>query len=212
MKQLAISMAVCLAIATGCSGYKKHDAVVTGTVLVDGELANSGIVTFHPVDGGNVSVGRIHTDGSYSLRTGQGNLRKEDGGTVASGDYVVTVTISGPSVASAQVVEGGPPIPGPSLVAAKYASAETSDLKHTVKPGEQVIVLELERAEAAPAEVIEVGEEEVVTGDAATTDAETEAPPAAAEQPDSAGVESPSGASAPAPEDAATSAEENPQS
>ena len=45
-----------LALAIGCGGpANEYDAVVTGTVTIDGELANSGLVTFHPVDDGKVS-------------------------------------------------------------------------------------------------------------------------------------------------------------
>ena len=89
---------------------------------------------------------------SYSLRTGQGELRQVDGGTVVPGEYVVTVSITGPPVESAQVIPGAPPIPGPSLVAAKYAMRESSDLKRTVKSGAQVINLELDAPEAPTTE------------------------------------------------------------
>lgn len=148
MKHNFTFSAVVLLIAAGCGGAaNKYDAVVTGTVTVDGVLAESGIVTFHPVDKGKVAIGRIHTDGSYSLRTGQGDLQEVDGGTVEPGDYIVTVSVTAPPAEGAQIAEGGPPIPGPSLIAAKYSSTQTSDLKRTVKPGPQVMILELEAAE-----------------------------------------------------------------
>lgn len=141
--------ALALLVAVGCGGPNEHESIVTGTVTVDGELAQSGLVTFHPLKEGVPAIGRINSDGSYSLRTGQGDLREADGGTVIPGEYIVTVSITGPEVKSGQPDEGRPPTPGPSLVAAKYASTETSDLKHEIKPGSQVIVLELEPAEAA---------------------------------------------------------------
>lgn len=141
-------MLAALALA-GCGGpAHKYDAVVTGRVTIDGELAKSGTVTFHPVGGGKIAIGRINDDGSYSLRTGQGDLREVDGGTVVPGAYIVTVSITGPPVPS--VIEGAPPSAGPSLVASKYAMHDTSDLKRTVKSGEQVINLELEPAETPP--------------------------------------------------------------
>lgn len=143
-----ITTALSLLAVAGCGGPAyEYDAIVTGTVTVDGELAKSGTVTFHPVKGDKPSIGRIHPDGSYSLRTGQGDLREVDGGTIASGEYIVTASITGPPVEHSKAAEGAPPIPGPSLVAAKYASRDTSDLKYSVKPGKQLINLEIQAAE-----------------------------------------------------------------
>jgi hypothetical protein len=172
MKRISICAALAVLIAAGCGGpANKYDAVVTGTVTVDGELAESGTVVFHSIArDGKAAVGRIYPDGSYSLRTGQGNLREEDGGTVVPGEYIVTVSITGSPVESEQVIPGAPPIPGPSLVAAKYATQDTSDLKRTVKAGEQIINLELERAESPPPEDA-ADESEAETGAATESDA-----------------------------------------
>jgi hypothetical protein len=140
---------IALVAAHGCGGPAyEYDSTVTGTVTIDGELANGGTVTFHPVEKGRLAIGRIHSDGSYSLRTGQGDLSKVDGGTVMPGDYLVTVSISAaPSTENEAVVEGEPPIAGPSLIASKYRQKNTTDLRFTIKPGPQVIVLNLDRAE-----------------------------------------------------------------
>ena len=145
--------AMALLVTIGCGGpANKYDAVVSGSVTIDGELAKSGTVVFHPVArDGKVAIGRIYPDGSYSLRTGQGDLREEDGGTVVPGEYIATVSITGPPVESEQVIPGAPPIPGPSLVAAKYAATDTSDLRRTVKAGEQIINLELRACGSASA-------------------------------------------------------------
>ncbi len=152
-----------LVVVIGCGEpVQEYGAVVTGTVTIDGELATSGTVTFHPVKAGNLAIGRIHPDGSYSLRTGQGDLRSVDGGTVAPGEYIVTVSITGPPEPGSQIAEGGPPIPGPLLVAAKYARKETSDLTHTVHAGNQLIILELAGAEATPSEE---GSSEIAAGE-----------------------------------------------
>lgn len=153
MKHISTYAAVAMFVAVGCNGpAHEYDAIVAGTVTVDGELANSGTVTFHPAKAGQgkVTVGRIHPNGSYSLRTGQGDLRDVDGGTVVPGEYIVTVSITGPPVAGSQAVEGGPQAAGPSLVAAKYSDKETSDLKRIVAAGSQIINLELDAAETAP--------------------------------------------------------------
>jgi hypothetical protein len=137
-----------LVLAPGCyrAAYV-YDSVVTGTVTIDGELAKSGTVTFHPVEAGRPAIGRIYSDGSYSLRTGQGDLSKGDGGTIASGEYLVTASITGPAESGAVVSEGGPPKPGPSLIHKKYAQKDTTDLRCSVKPGPQVIVLDLKSGE-----------------------------------------------------------------
>jgi hypothetical protein len=181
-------------LLAGCGGpANKYDATVTGTVTIDGELASSGTVTFQPLSKeGKIAIGRINTDGSYSLRTGQGDLQQVDGGTVAPGEYVVTLSITAPPVNDGKANPGSPPIPGPSLVASKYKTKETSDLRRTVKPGPQVMVLELERAEEEPAEEekaeVEVGEEVSAesVGDAATDTPEPASPAAPpSENPDS---------------------------
>lgn len=173
----ALFAAIFAAIA-GCNGpANKYDAVVTGTVTIDGELAKSGTVTFYPVkQGGLPAISNIFPDGSYSLRTGQGDLRDVDGGTVESGDYIVAVTVSGLPGGEGVIAEGGPPVPGPSLVAKKYGNKDTSDLKRTVKPGPNMFVLELDPAEPeSPAdeldEASEVASGETATeGEAAATD------------------------------------------
>lgn len=175
MKRLIVNLVSSLAIVVGCGGpVNEYDSTVTGTVTIDGDLAPSGTVTFQPVGkSGKIAIGRIHPDGSYSLRTGQGDLQQVDGGTVVSGDYIVTVSVTAPPADDSHLKTGGPPIPGPSLVAAKYATKETSDLKFAVKPGPQVIVLELTRAEAATPseETTSEGEGEQPASDAAGAEA-----------------------------------------
>jgi hypothetical protein len=206
MKFIFTYAAAAMIVATGCAGRtNEYDAVVTGTVTIDGELANAGTVTFHPASGGKVAIGRIHPDGSYSLRTGQGDLHEVDGGTVVPGEYIVTVSITGPPVESAQVIPGAPPLPGASLVAAKYAAKDSSDLKHTVKAGSQIIILELERAESPPPEdpsEAAAGAQEAVPG------AGSEAEPAEVEPATAAPSQTPPAntppASAPATDESAT--------
>ena len=142
-------LVLALPMASGCGGpAHTYDATVTGTVTIEGELAKSGTVTFQPVaKEGKIAVGRIYPDGSFSMRTGQGDLRESDGGTVVPGDYIVTVSINAPPRADVVVGEGGPPVAGPSLIDPKYGQRETSDLRCTVKAGENVLTFELKRAD-----------------------------------------------------------------
>jgi hypothetical protein len=146
-----------IAIAVGCNrSSNQYTGVVTGTVTVGGELSKDGTIAFHPTTkSGKIAIGRIYHDGSFSLRTGQGNLSKNDGGTVAPDDYIVTISIHGPSSGNETKGEGGPPIPGPSLIAAKYARQETSPLRSNVIAGNNVFTFDLDRAvpgEEQPAE------------------------------------------------------------
>jgi hypothetical protein len=141
---------VCLAVL-GCQrAANTYDATVQGAVTIDGELAPRGTVTFHPVKAGAPSSGPIHEDGSYSIRTGQGDLSNPDGGTIRSGEYVVTVTVTSPPSAEQVVAEGGPPATGARMMADKYAAKETSDLKVEVKAGPNIINLKLDGPWANP--------------------------------------------------------------
>lgn len=130
----------------GCQGEVSRNASVSGTVLIDSELAEGGTITFHPTDAGPPAVGRIHADGSYSIRTGGGNLSDTDSGTLNAGEYKVTIVVHG--APGDPLRETGPPTAGPLLTNAKYASVETSDLERTVKPGENLFVFEIEGAAA----------------------------------------------------------------
>lgn len=145
---------VIVIVACGASGGcgAKPDATVQGTVTIDGELANRGTVVFHPVKEGPPAYGTVHENGTYSLRVGQGDLEEVDGGKLRSGDYIVTVVVNMPPLGK-ETVGGaaGPPVPGPRLTAGKYAETATSDLRFTVKPGLNVVPLELEGAAAEEA-------------------------------------------------------------
>jgi hypothetical protein len=137
-------MAVCLA-AAGCSNDQSGaNAVVQGTVTIDGALASRGQVTFYPIKDGPVATGPIHQDGSFSLRVGQGNMANPDESKIDSGEYVATVVVNEPANTSETVGEGGPPLAGKRLTAIKYSQKETSGLKFSVKQGRNVLSIELE--------------------------------------------------------------------
>jgi hypothetical protein len=150
-------------VALACSGCgpakTKLDASVEGTVTIDDELAKSGTVTFFPKGKGPAAVGRIFENGSYTVRVGQGDVNDPDRGKLPSGEYVVTVVSNGPSPPNASVRPGDPPILGPRLTALKYENRSTTDLKFQVKPGRNVIVLNLESSASDPPEA-EASEED----------------------------------------------------
>jgi hypothetical protein len=144
-----------------------YDATVTGTVAVDGVPASRGRVNFFPADGGLPISATINPDGSYSVRAGSEDLTDPTGGTIASGEYTVTVFIKAATPANQVPSEGGPPRPGPSLIAAKYQSKATSGLQHTVKPGSNVIAIDLEGSEQDAGDKADPAGDEEKTDEAA---------------------------------------------
>ena len=185
----------------GCKqSGNQYDATVQGSVTIDGELAHSGTVTFNPAKKGPVATGRVFENGSYTIRTGQGDLSDPDRGSIMSGEYVVTVTVTGPPDTERAKEEGGPPAAGPRLMADKYAAKDTSDLKFTVKPGANVINLKLDGPWANPPKEEEEQPADAnapsdAAGGAAADDAATESPAEAAT--DSPPTETGSGSAAP---------------
>ncbi len=147
--RLLISAAL-LAAAGGCGATAKYDANVQGTVTIDGELAPGGTVTFTPVEKGPTAVGTIASDGSYALRIGQGDVGSPDSSEIPSGKYVVTAMITGSSPPTDSAPAGAPPSAGPKIIAEKYGSRVTSDLKFEVKKGPNIIVLALDGPWANP--------------------------------------------------------------
>jgi hypothetical protein len=168
MRILNCALVIAPLIAPVCIGCESadstYDATVQGTVTIDGELANRGSVTFHPVDNGPTAYATIQKDGSYALRTGQGPIGKVDGGQVHSGDYIVTVVVTEAPAAREPTEDSGPPIPGLRITAAKHAKKKSSDLRYKVDPGANVISLELERASEDETDEIADAEAEDAAG------------------------------------------------
>jgi hypothetical protein len=182
----------------GCSSNDGvNNATVQGSVTIDGELAKSGSVTFNPEGRGPVAVGEIHADGSYSLRVGQGNLRDPDSSKIPAGEYVVTVMVTGPTEKSAEATAGAPPSNGPRLVALKYTTKKTSDLKYKVEAGSNIFNLTLlgTSADPPPDEDADKKETDGANEGTAPKSPENQAPATA--EPDSAGKseDAPPGAS-----------------
>jgi hypothetical protein len=170
---ILLSTALTGLACAGCeSATSSYNATVQGTVTIDGDLAPGGTVTFTPVKKGPAAVGAIAADGSYSLRIGQGTSSNPDHNEIPSGEYVATVEITGPPGETTPDNEGGPKPAGPRLMADKYASKETSDLKKEVTAGLNVIDLKLDGVWAnPPEETSEDGDEETDDGKSAASDA-----------------------------------------
>ena len=187
----------------GCGGGS-GDAIVQGTVTIDGQLAKSGSVLFHSSGDAPAAYGTIRDDGSFALRVGRGNTNNVNASKIQAGDYVATVQIHGPSVPDEEF-PGAPPKVGPLLVAEKYTKKSTSGLTHTFKAGRNVVNLELEspseeelaaRAEAAAAKAAELAEKKAA---AEAEKAEAAAEPESEEEAAEADVEAPAEPEAEAP-------------
>lgn len=120
-----------LALAlVGCRA--DHDAMVTGVVLLDEQPLATGMVTFHPLEGGAAVYGQIQPGGRYALRTG-------GAGSLAAGEYQITVVATdNPPAAPGQT-----PAVGKLITPERYNRLETTDLRATVKPGANDVPLSL---------------------------------------------------------------------
>lgn len=159
MKKYAVSLNdfVCFLLVLsfvlhlGCGNDQDAaDAMVQGTVTIDGVLAPRGQVTFHPVKQGPVATGPIHGDGSFSLRIGQGNMASPDESKIFPGEYIATVVVNEAANPSTTVGEGGPPLAGKRLTAIRYSQKDTSGLKFKVKSGLNVFPIEIEGSQDDP--------------------------------------------------------------
>ena len=73
-----------------------------------------------------------------------------DESKIFSGEYTATVIINAPADKSSVVAEGGPPLAGPRLSAIKYVKRDTTDLKFSIKPGRNVLPIDLEGSQNDP--------------------------------------------------------------
>jgi hypothetical protein len=137
VRRFKVAALVVLALnVSGCRGT--YDATVKGTVSFDGKQLSRGTVSYYSTSTGSVAYARINEDGSYVVKTG-----RESG--LPAGDYQVTVASNEPPDKPSGA-NGGPPPPGKSITPDWYRSKQTSGLKFTVKPGSNVINLELTSA------------------------------------------------------------------
>ena len=140
---------VALLSIAGCSGAN-HPATapVSGTLKYKGSPVEGATVIFSPAAGGRPATGHTDAQGHYAL-----SMFDENDGAVP-GDYQVTVAkseIARPTMTDTerntyiQDHQGVPPpqAPSKSLLPEKYLSVSSSDLKATVKPGDNDIPLEL---------------------------------------------------------------------
>lgn len=136
--QRRVATATLIATLAGCSP-SPFDATVSGTITLDGESVEPGVIIFSPLaKGGGSSRGRIEGNGSYTLVT-----QHHEG--INSGTYRVSVRV---------FEKGEPPGPGERqmaklapLVPERYLTPETSGLQYEVQPGSNRIDIELTSTE-----------------------------------------------------------------
>jgi hypothetical protein len=155
LRLLSSAAALAALVIAGCSGAEGDNQVdvyeVTGTVTLDGKPLADALVTFSPKAGQPVATGQTDSSGKYTLQT------YEAGDGAAAGEYVALVykNEADASAASGPAAHD-PNNPNPqahsgpsrrtavkSLVPQKYGSVDQSDLKVTVKEGENNIPLDL---------------------------------------------------------------------
>jgi len=112
-----------LILLSGCGA--DLGATVSGTVFLDGQPIDHGMVVFYPVDRGAVSSAKVGGDGTFELRTAS-----KDG--IKPGDYVATVSYRRgdpePTMTEAQ-------LDALNIAPKRYREKATSDLRFAVKPG-----------------------------------------------------------------------------
>jgi hypothetical protein len=116
---------IAITFLSGCSSsYQLDTAKVHGTVTLDGQPLDAGLVFFRP-EKGRMAVGKIQPNGSYVLFT---YVRDGDDGAIV-GRHKVSVVPPLPSAESEIAPEMKSPIPN------KYQSEGTSRLEFEVEAG-----------------------------------------------------------------------------
>ena len=124
MRTLLPSFLVCVSLGCGAGDW----GTVSGTVTLDDQPLDKGLVTFNPEAGGAAGYGQAQ-NGAFTIRTGT----KEG---LKAGKYVVTVldnTVPQPGTAEKMKF----------LTPKKYADLATTDFKIEIKPGPNAVKLEM---------------------------------------------------------------------
>ncbi len=134
-----VGILICLAM-TGCGN---NLAQVTGTVTVDGQTLASGpdmniTILFQPEGGGANGIALVDSTGQYTVATGS-----EPG--IAPGEYLVTCSAT--QLVPSKTPGGAPG--GKRISDSKYANAQTSGLRVSVKEGHNQYDIPLESPKTA---------------------------------------------------------------
>ena len=134
MKSCLLAVACCaMMVCVGCTkgGLDAPTGTVSGTVSIQGKPLTEGVVTFFGENNGDTATAEVQSDGSYSLKYG-------DGFSVPAGDYRVSINsgIGKPTVIDPQeLMKRGPQPVLKNPIPEKYRDPKTSSLIAVVKAG-----------------------------------------------------------------------------
>ncbi len=126
---------LCLVTVVGCakSGLDLPTGTVAGAVTLNGEPMANGTITFFGENHGDTATAKLQSDGTYTLKYG-------DGFSVPAGDYRVAIVdgaagggVSADPSELMKTVAAGPP--EKSALDSKYVDPQTSGLVAVVKEG-----------------------------------------------------------------------------
>ena len=133
-QMLALQLTAVCILVVGTVGCSKGVATgtVSGKVSYGGQPVEEGLVQFIGPNG-SAAVGVLNPDGTYSLRTPEGD-------DVPTGEYKVSV---GPLIPDG--IDGADPLPpkDPKNIPKKVRSVATSDLSRTINEGHNEHDIEL---------------------------------------------------------------------
>jgi hypothetical protein len=128
-----ILFALCLAL-TSCSQSKERPThIVLGRLTFENKPMGKALISFYSIDPNDrkePSHATADEEGRYKMET----YRKGDG--VPAGDYIVTIFWPGPKPKKATTDPDDADSGAPDRLKYAYASATTSKLRATVKPGQ----------------------------------------------------------------------------
>ena len=126
------SIAAIFFLLPGCGD--NNSSTVTGQVSLDGKQLDGGAITFVPETSGPLAYGDVGSNGVYTLQSSGGVEGLKPGNYIATVSYRSGRPSPGMTLAQIQALEKVP---------VSYTTPETSALRKEVKPGENVINLEL---------------------------------------------------------------------
>ncbi len=137
VRMLLMAVMLGTIVAGGCGGGSDLSlAPVYGTVTYQGKPLSHGEVVFTPIEGtvGPQAVGHIQSNGAFRVQTAN-----QSGAIV--GQHRITVHCREEGTEEQRRDMNFIP---KSLIPAKYSNANTSDLRHEVRSGDNEVPIELE--------------------------------------------------------------------
>lgn len=116
----------------GCGGSAQPRGTAAGTVTIDGEPLGGGTIVFENVSSGLAVTGGIAQDGSYTMRTHQGDGLPVGSYRIAVTPQIVAATDENPLASESLIASS----PSPStVIPLEYQSTTSSALRVQVNEG-----------------------------------------------------------------------------